>query len=162
MTELEHHVHFDESKDDIKTNDIVVRARGSHSLEIQLGFLQIHHIYEITALLPNTVFTAQASKYVQRDNPVPNVNCRMTVLRDTPPSQVTIKLRYATRREKLVREKVVLEAGVGEEEGEVKLEVVARVLGKGKGTPSLREGIFCVGMEPDPDDTEASDWAGFD
>ena len=43
------------------------------------------------------------------------------------------------------------------------LEVVARVLGKGKGTPMLRDGVKCVQTLSNLDtDTEASDWQGFD
>ena len=42
------------------------------------------------------------------------------------------------------------------------LEVVARVLGKGKGTPMLRDGVKCVETLRHLDtDTEASDWQGF-
>ena len=42
------------------------------------------------------------------------------------------------------------------------LEVVARVLGKGKGTPMLRDGVKCVETLSNLDtDTEASDWQGF-
>ena len=42
------------------------------------------------------------------------------------------------------------------------LEVVARVLGKGKGTPLLRDGVKCVETLSHLDtDTEASDWQGF-
>lgn len=33
--------------------------------------------------------------------------------------------------------------------------------GKGKGTPTLRRGIKCVGVEPD-EESELSDWQGFD
>ena len=42
------------------------------------------------------------------------------------------------------------------------MEVVARVLGKGKGTPLLRDGVKCVVTLSHLDtDTEASDWQGF-
>lgn len=35
------------------------------------------------------------------------------------------------------------------------------LLGKGKGTPLLKNGIKCIGVEVD-DESEASDWQGFD
>ena len=35
------------------------------------------------------------------------------------------------------------------------------LLGKGKGTPALRRGIHCIGVEVD-DESEQSDWQGFD
>jgi len=158
--EPEQHVHFDESEDDVKSNDIVVRVRGRRGVEVQLGFLQLNRIYEVTVLLPNAVFAPEAVEYVQKDTTVPNLNCRVVTLRDTPSNNVTLKLRYVARKERLAREKIVLTRGVAEEE--VKVEVVARVLGKGKGTPMVRDGIVCVGMEEELDDTEASDWQGFD
>ena len=44
----------------------------------------------------------------------------------------------------------------------LELEVVARVLGKGKGTPMLRDGVKSVETMRHLDtDTEASDWQGF-
>lgn len=35
-----------------------------------------------------------------------------------------------------------------------------RVLGKGKGTPSLKQGIKCIAVEREMD-SEISDWPGF-
>ena len=38
----------------------------------------------------------------------------------------------------------------------------ARVLGKGKGTPMLKNGIKCLAAIPDPDESDLnSDWQGF-
>lgn len=42
----------------------------------------------------------------------------------------------------------------------LKILLNARVLGKGKGTPLLRNGIRSVAIEGDDDD-EISDWTGF-
>ena len=42
------------------------------------------------------------------------------------------------------------------------IEMVARVLGRGKGTPMLRSGIKSIEILKDLDtETEASDWQGF-
>ena len=85
--------------------------------------------------------------------------------------QVKLLLTLKTVKEKLVREKLVVggegveavKLEVSEMEVSNLVQVVARVLGKGKGTPMLREGLRCVAILPDPDaDTEASDWQGFD
>ena len=52
--------------------------------------------------------------------------------------------------------------GDGKEVPDLDIEVVARVLGKGKGTPMLRNGIKCLETITDLDtETEASDWQGF-
>ncbi len=34
--------------------------------------------------------------------------------------------------------------------------------GKDQGTPLLKEGINCLGMEADEDESEGSDWAGYE
>ena len=35
------------------------------------------------------------------------------------------------------------------------------ILGKGQGTPMLKDGIHCIGVQVD-EESEASDWQGFD
>ena len=76
-----------------------------------------------------------------------------------------MKLRFSSIKEKLTREKFRMEMiGDGDENGgpHLDFEVVARVLGKGKGTPMLRNGIKCLETLTDLDtETEASDWQGF-
>ena len=73
-------------------------------------------------------------------------------------SSVSMRFYFKAVKEKLVREKITLNC----EDSELKIEMVARVLGKGKGTPMLRDGIKCVEVLQDLDtETEASDWQGF-
>ena len=75
---------------------------------------------------------------------------------------VGLSLRFSAVKEKLARERLrlvdtELASGIS-----LDLEVVARVLGKGKGTPMLRDGVKCVDTLSHLDtDTEASDWQGF-
>ena len=45
MGEEAHHVHFQEATDGIQNNDIVIKQKGEKKMEIQLGFLQIQHVY---------------------------------------------------------------------------------------------------------------------
>ena len=71
---------------------------------------------------------------------------------------IEMVIKFKALKEKLVRKKIALRSG----EDKVPLEFVARVLEKGKGTPMLRLGIKCVEVLTDPDETEASDWQGFD
>jgi len=157
-----HHVHFSEEVGDgLKENCIVVREKQGSKVEVQLGFLQVHHVYEVVLLIGRDKFPGELSLYGQIDAQVPNLNCRINHLeRETKTDQVKLVLTLKTVKEKLVREKV--QVG-GENLTTINLEVVARVLGKGKGTPMLREGIRCLETLPDLDtDTEASDWQGFD
>lgn len=44
----------------------------------------------------------------------------------------------------------------------VYLVVCLFVLGRGKGTPMLREGVTCIGVERVEDESEYSDWQGFE
>ena len=59
----EHHVHFEESNDGLKTNEIVIKKKSENKIEIQLGFLQVHHMYEVTLIFSGTIFlTGPSSK----------------------------------------------------------------------------------------------------
>lgn len=64
-------------------------------------------------------------------------------------------------KEKLLKEFVHMESGQNPIET-LSLAFQARVLGKGKGTPFLKSGIRCIGIEMDEDESEASDWQGFE
>ena len=74
-----------------------------------------------------------------------------------------LSLRFSAVKEKLTREKLSLVDSDSSDGGlRVDMELVARVLGKGKGTPMLRDGIRCIGTLAQLDsETEASDWQGF-
>lgn len=70
-----------------------------------------------------------------------------------------IKVEYFAHKEKLLREELKLINSKNAEEL-LKLVITARVLGKGKGTPMLRNGIHCLGFEGDEESSEQSDVAG--
>ena len=157
MEEESHHVHFQESTDGIKNNDIVIKHKGVKKMEIQLGFLQVHHVYEVILNMDKAAFAKDVAGYEQVDEPVPNINCRVVKM-EVIGNTIEMVIKFKAVKEKLVREKIVINC----DQDEVSFEFVARVLGKGKGTPMLRSGIKCVEVQPDPDETEASDWQGFD
>ena len=159
MEQDTHHVHFQEASDGLKNNDIVIKPKGDQKLEIQLGFLQVHHVYEVSLRIPRTGGVAQdvTEDHEQVDDPVPNINCRVAEIEVTEDT-VNMLIKFKAVKEKLVREKIKVRSL----NNEVSLEIIARVLGKGKGTPMLRSGIKCVHVQPDPEETEASDWQGFD
>merc|ERR1712130_732076 len=123
-----HHVHFSEEVGDgLKENRIVIQEKAN-KVEVQLGFLQVHHVYEVALLLRREIFSGQLNLYGQIDSQVPNLNCRIIRLVEEGTDQVKVVLSLKTVKEKLVREK--LEVG-GECLTTLNLEVVARVLGKG-------------------------------
>ena len=155
----EHHVHFMEEDDSMKNNDIVIKRKNEKKIEIQLGFLQINHVYQLSINLLNFWKVSDVT-FEQKDEPVPNINCRLLSYRmNNNQEDIEMKFSFTALKEKLVREKIQLQ---DRNDFSIELEFVARVLGKGKGTPMLRSGIKCVNVLQDADDTEASDWQGFD
>lgn len=92
-----------------------------------------------------------------------NLNCNMTEVdghnkESESPMYYGIGLKFFACKTKLQKEEINLINDFDQEK--IKLICVARVLGKGKGTPMLRNGIHCEGSEPD-EESEASDWQGF-
>ena len=80
---------------------------------------------------------------------------------DPSNSGVNLIIKFSAIKEKLSREKLSLIHNDGSGPN-LDLEIVARILGKGKGTPMLRNGIKCLETLKDLDtETEASDWQGF-
>ena len=85
----------------------------------------------------------------------------INIIHNSDSQSLEISLKFSAVKEKLAREKVVM-INEENEEDEIILEVIGRVLGKGKGTPMLRKNIKCVEAIRDLDtETEASDWQGF-
>lgn len=164
----EHHVHFDETialKDEFETeNSVTYQKLGDHSIIVNLGFLQVHHRYHIDLRLPATWFAGSSVKplLVPASDEDTNVHCRLvdfhyseeTVSTPKETNHATsslrayynIKVEYFAHDDKLLKEGLKL-VNANNLEEIVKLIVTARVLGKGKGTPMLRNGIHCIGSE---------------
>ena len=51
-----HHVYFQEATDGMKNNNIVIKQKGDKKMEIQLGFLQIQHVYEVSLVMAKSGF----------------------------------------------------------------------------------------------------------
>jgi len=151
----EHHVHFS-SSDDLADNEIVVRHRNINIYEIQLGFLQVNHTYEVVVRLGANVGEGlDLETFAQKEVPVP-IHCKLLRIQRTGDSTLLI-FNFKAMHDKVTREKMVL---AGTDDSSIQFEIVARVLGRGKGTPMLRSGIKCIGVEP-VEDTDDSDWQGF-
>ena len=74
-------------------------------------------------------------------------------------------VQMRTLKAKLSKERIVIVPGGADDEQSASTEILlhARVLGKGKGTPMLKNGVKCLEKFPDPDETDANtDWQGFD
>lgn len=177
----EHHVHFDQTTlkdDDFEADSTCVTYQqvGENIVEVHLGFLQQNHRYLIELHLPADLFKCQpnaAVNLVADNNIVPNVHCKLAdrvvelvkeshEKSDHPPVPSTsnkekyfvIKVEFFAHKEKLLREELKL-INSNNCEDLLKLFVSARVLGKGKGTPMLRNGVHCLGYESDGESSKS-------
>ncbi|KAK3867658.1 hypothetical protein Pcinc_026902 [Petrolisthes cinctipes] len=147
----EHHVHFSEDTDEVGHTRIVVKEKAKDLLEAHVGFLQILHRYRIIITLP---FEDADEGY--QIGEIMGVHCHVGSLRPVE-GGLEVQLDLMAYKEKLLKETLLLLKPSG---GSLKLIILARVLGKGKGTPMLREGITCIEVEHD-EESEGSDWQGF-
>lgn len=165
----EHHVRFDENlknDDFISDNSVQLHQMGVKGLAVHLGFLQMNHRYLVELKLPLQYLEGSKIDFgrpdlglVQHDEAVPNLNCRLTELVGVRNGQLELKLTYLAHKEKLLKETLVL-ANEKCKEQQLRLIVSARVLGRGKGTPMLRDGVHLMEIVAD-EESDASDWIGF-
>lgn len=154
---------------------------GENVVDVHLGFLQHNHRYLIELHLPVDLFKCQpnaAINFVADSNIAANAHCKLAdcvieLVKETTekndaatnPNNVTpsanktekffvIKIEYFAHKEKLLREELKL-VNANKCEELLKLIVSARVLGKGKGTPMLRNGIHCLGYESDGESSKS-------
>lgn len=135
-------------------------------MAVHLGFLQMNHRYLVELKLPQQYlqdskidFNSSDLVLAQADETVPTLNCRLSEYVGYTNGQLELKLTYLAHKEKLLKETLVL-VNVKDKDQQLKLVVSARVLGRGKGTPMLRNGIHLVEIVAD-EESDASDWIGF-
>lgn len=158
---------------------------GENIVDVHLGFLQHKHRYLIELHLPADLFKCQTNvpiNLVADNNIAPNEHCiladRVTELYKVPtesdngatqtttnhpvPTSSTInkqkffviKVEYFAHQEILLREELKL-VNANNSVELLKLIVTARVLGKGKGTPMLRNGVHCLGDDSDSESNKS-------
>ncbi|XP_076308183.1 adipose-secreted signaling protein-like isoform X1 [Tachypleus tridentatus] len=161
----QHRVHFNEESDYFGHDaNIIVHPLNDMHINVHLGFLQIHHRYQVSFVFHSRETAGLLA--VRSQNP-PNLNLRVTDLcpvegaHEGPEIPYRITLELIAYKEKLLREQVLLEA-CGSSIFIITLLLHARVLGKGKGTPFLKNGIRCIGQEMDEEESEYSVWQGYD
>ena len=74
-------------------------------------------------------------------------------------NRLLVTVEWKCHLEGKVKKRFTLHARDGSRH--VKILINARVMGKNKGTPMLKNGIKCIHI-PDDSVSEASDWQGFD
>ena len=119
----EHHVHFSESGEDgdqlepLHKVDVCVE---SDKIAIHAGFLKALHQYRVTCCVP-----VQCHQWAPAD--MPSLHWRVQAMREVADG-TELTLQVIARKEKLLREKLVLTQPDGD--GTVTLELNARVLGQ--------------------------------
>ncbi|XP_076317615.1 adipose-secreted signaling protein-like [Tachypleus tridentatus] len=153
-------VHFNEASDTFGHDaDIIVHRVNDSHINIHVGFLQIYHKYEISFVFDSRETAGPLA--VSNQNPS-NLNLRVTKLypvngkHDNSEKPYEITLEFFAYKEKLIREQIVLEA-CDSSRCTITLLIHAQVLGKGKGTPFLKNGVHCIGYELVKEGSEHSD-----
>ncbi|XP_052098108.1 UPF0687 protein C20orf27 homolog [Mytilus californianus] len=151
----EGHVHFAPEQVESHNMEIQVKNINDDTIDIHLGFLKVHHYYEVSFCVHDKL-----GEDVETD---PLQNVHVTVQQITPTEAGnghSLMLHFYAHKEKLLKEILFLKS-CSDPEKTVKLILHARVLGRGKGTPALKNGIKCFKVDPEYDSDAMSDWQGF-
>lgn len=157
----DHHVHFDTIKDDFESDhsNPVIQQGQQGKINIHLGFLQVKHRYRIELNIPAGIlvdYIDKNHKLVLKDDEaaVPNIHCKLLTFKGDKAEQLHFyeaEIEFFAHKEKLLKEEMKLVTSDGKA---VKLVFSARVLGRGKGTPMLKNGVHLLGIEDDDDSGE--------
>ncbi|KAL7300140.1 hypothetical protein TKK_0007142 [Trichogramma kaykai] len=148
MSDKDPYVHFS-SASGAGCNNIVVQPLRHGHLNVSLGFLQINHRYHVEFTVPwNTcVLQPEGGSHTEPamiSGETTNSNCRVidfTRERD----DLRLKVELFAQTERFLKEKFQIKCCEGG--SPLTIYMNARVFGKGQGTPVLRNGIRCVGVE---------------
>ncbi|XP_048747008.1 adipose-secreted signaling protein homolog [Ostrea edulis] len=147
------HVHF--AAEQLKDHNLEIHVKQQDGqADIHLGFLQVHHHYTICFCVKDTLGSDVC--YDEREN------LHVDIQRVAPTADGNgheLELNFNAHREKLLNEVIHIQSK--DKEQSLKLVLHARVLGKGKGTPALKDGIKCFKVDSDEDSDTHSDWQGF-
>lgn len=156
-------VHFEESSDTFGKNEIVVERTGEDKIAVHLGFLQINHRYSVLFSVPRSLCqTSKSSRASFVESATPNMNLNIVSVTSKNNDSIDIQLTLLAHKEKLLKEVFFFQ--LSDKNSPIKVTLNCRVLGKGKGTPLLKNDVHCIEVLPDEENQEsdASDWQGFE
>lgn len=152
-------MHFDNFESDHE-NPAIQKGPGG-KIHVHLGFLQVKHRYRIELNIPHEIlasFFTENHKLVLKvdeENSVPNIHCKLLSFKGKTTEQSQFyeaEFEFFAHKEKLLKEEIKLLTDDGKS---VLLMFHARVLGRGKGTPMLKNGIHLLGIEDDEESGES-------
>lgn len=141
--------------------------KGQHGkINVHLGFLQVKHRYRIEINFPADIladYIEKSHKLVLKvdEANVPNIHCKLLSFKGNTAEQSQLyeaEFEFFAHKEKLLKEELKL---ITSEEKPVKFVFSARVLGRGKGTPMLKNGIHLLGIEDDEESGELCNFSTF-
>jgi len=144
-------VHF--STDVSSNTEINVVCKDNDTIDVHVGFLQEGHIYEIQFGIPNRF----PDGWKHPD--LLDTDLQILSVDSVGSNQLLVTLEWKCHLEGKVKKRFTLHARDGGRH--VRISIDARVMGRNKGTPMLKNGIKCIHI-PDDAVSESSDWQGFD
>ncbi|CAK9824342.1 UPF0687 protein C20orf27 homolog [Anthophora retusa] len=146
MGDKEHHVHFSGGSGLGKDNNIMIQPQRHGQIDVHLGFLQLYHRYHVEFSIPWNlcIHGDRKSSAPAIATGIHNLNCHIIDLIQEKEG-LRLKLKLLAYKEKILKEEVQImccKAGTP-----LNIQLNARVLGKDKGTPLLRNGIHSIGVE---------------
>ncbi|XP_046358483.1 UPF0687 protein C20orf27 homolog [Haliotis rufescens] len=153
QTDRNGHVHF--PADQVVTHDSEIQiVRQENKYDVHLGFLQFRHLYKVTFCVKDTL-----GEDIEAD-PLQNLHVKMESYQPTEDGEGhQVVVIFNAHREKVLEESLKVTDSKDKSKS-ITLAFHARVLGKGQGTPALRNGIHCLSVDWD-EDSDVSDWQGF-
>lgn len=147
-------MHFDDFESDHE-NPTIQKGPGG-KIHVHLGFLQVKHRYRIELNIPQQIlesFCHEKHKLILKvgddEKSVPNIHCKLLSFKGKSTEQshfYEAEFEFFAHKEKLLKEEIKL---ITNDEQVVNMMFHARVLGRGKGTPMLKNGIHLLGIEDD-------------
>lgn len=149
-------VHFDDSQSDTLPHNLEIPLKyGEDRIDAHLGFVQLNRHYDITLAIQDDL-----GEDLDFD-PLENLHARLTNYSPTEDGLGhNLSVELHAHREKLMQERFTIRSKADPSKWK-HIILHARVLGKGKGTPALRNGIKCRFVDDD-NDSDVTDWQGFD
>ncbi|XP_076240644.1 adipose-secreted signaling protein isoform X1 [Calliopsis andreniformis] len=151
MGDKEHHVHFSGGSGLGKDNNIMIQPQRHGQIDAHLGFLQLHRRYHVEFSVPWNLCIHGDGKPLEPAivTGTHNPNCHIIDLAQEKDG-LRLKVELLAYKEKILKEEVQImccKAGTP-----LTIQLNARVLGKDKGTPLLRNGIRSIAVEVSDED----------
>ncbi|KAJ8025397.1 UPF0687 protein C20orf27-like [Holothuria leucospilota] len=141
-------VHFPE---DVHDSEIKASHEYNSMIDVNLGFLQTHHVYEVQFTIQDSV-KGPVTTSIDRQVIVKSVEAFPT----QDGTGHDIVLTVLGHKDGIVNESFKL---TSQDDPSLQVTVLlhTKVLGKDQGTPHLKDGIHVIGIEGGDDESESSD-----